>query len=461
MSFDQKDSSVDRGLEEADMSALDDTTIQNFTADLLNKNNADTSDLADYLQALHEGDIDGSLTADDIIAYFEDPFGLADPVRTENTTLRFVPDGLGEGTRWDNELNWSIEDKPIDGDSIYLAGNHVQYDGTIKLDDLDFGDGGELYVSQGKLTVLDKVFTDGDGGTLEISEAGQAWIDEYEDQDGLTVEVEGGRFANTGSVTGKIDIIASGGQTLLGVDDAELTLRAGSSLTLDGSDAKVGFDGEDGGVSILDVDGGTLSFVADHNGFSTIEEFISGTLLGDTDVCSAANLSKGNLTIDVSGLGADQYEIEHALIDVDEIIGAFNRIDVFGLGKSQDAIIIFDYDADRVSLRISSSGDASGETRIVQTGLESGVMENTEIFEGLGRPILSCFLEQDTQQIYAKSSSEEFVFAMETETLEVIEPDLSIGLTGGNEYVPLDLVGESAEYVDANLEFSGYAEFEF
>jgi hypothetical protein len=41
------------------------------------------------------------------------------------------------------------------------------------------------------------------------------------------------------------------GQALLGVDDAVMELGQGSVITVQGDDAKVGFDGEAGGVSVL------------------------------------------------------------------------------------------------------------------------------------------------------------------------------------------------------------------
>ncbi len=96
----------------------------------------------EHLVPIARGEIRTDLTADDIIAYFEEGFGLADdsdPVET----VRFVPDDRGEGMRWDNSLNWDVDAVPRNGQSVDLAGNWVEYSGTIKLEDLDFGDGGQ------------------------------------------------------------------------------------------------------------------------------------------------------------------------------------------------------------------------------------------------------------------------------------------------------------------------------
>ncbi|MGF1469640.1 MAG: hypothetical protein ACFCGT_26250 [Sandaracinaceae bacterium] len=348
--------SADRGLEDADMAALDDVTIQNYTAALLDRDEAAIADLADYLRAQHEGEVGGDVTADDIIAFFEDPFGVAEGERTGAATLRFVPDDRGEGTRWDNALNWDTEDKPRDGDSIDLAGNWVQHDGTIAIEDLEFGDGGTLDVTQGRLTVEGALSTSGAGGTLSVAEAGQAWIEDYDDA-GLEIDVSGGRFANTGDFAGRFALTARDGQVLLGVDDATMRLEAGSTLSIEGSGADVGFDGEAGGVSVVDLDGGTLSMTADKNGVSTIEEFRSGAMGDSPNVLSGFDMGEGTLLLDVTALSGDGEEV---LLEVDEMVGMFDEINVVGLGD-RTAQLIFDYDTDTVTMKLLQGGGGAVE----------------------------------------------------------------------------------------------------
>ena len=228
-----------QNVDDLDGDVLDETTIQRFTADLLDQNIATIDDLGEYLRAQSEaGEID-RLTADEIIAYFETNFGLAEEISTEPRLLRFVPDDRGEGTRWDNELNWDFESKPEDGDSVDLAGNWVHFGGTVELDTLDFGDGSDLMVHQGKLSALG---LESDGNAkLSIDQAGQVWADSYTDDDLLDIDVDGGRFANTGTMDGAFDMTVTDGQALLGVDSAEMVLGADSTLRIEGSDAKVGF----------------------------------------------------------------------------------------------------------------------------------------------------------------------------------------------------------------------------
>ena len=91
---------------------LDQTTIQRFTADLLGTDTATIDDLAEVLrEQMTNGTLD-PVDADQIIAYFQETFGIAPDVRTEAATLRFVPDDRGDGVRWDNRLNWDSDDLP-------------------------------------------------------------------------------------------------------------------------------------------------------------------------------------------------------------------------------------------------------------------------------------------------------------------------------------------------------------
>ncbi len=369
--------------ENLDQNVVEQTTIQLFTEELLGSGSKDEiDDFANYIRAIYEDEINADLTSEDVIAWFAEGFGIADPVRDSSATLRFVPDDRGDGMRWDNKLNWDTEDTPRDGDSVDLAGNWVHYSGTIDLNTLDFGDGGELYVHQGKLDA-ETVETGDGGGVLSVDEAGQAWIGDYADGDGLDVTVEGGRFAVTGKFNGLFDILVKDGQALLGVDDATTEIGDGSTLTVDGSDAKVGFDGDKGGVSVLEMqEGGTLSMVADAGGFATIEEFRSGAFDDDQpDVLSAFDMGEGTLLLDVTGLQGKT--ATETLIETDEMVGMFDEIQVIGLAGNQDATLVFDYDADTVTLSLSASGSGSGSVNIVKEGDMLDAQDNATIWDAL------------------------------------------------------------------------------
>ena len=295
----------DENTEGLDPVLLDQTTIQIFAAEFLDKPDATVSDLADYLRAQADNDVSGVSNADLINAFFLENFGFGTDARVDPATLRFVPNELADGIRWDNRLNWDTEDLPgtIDGDSVDLAGNFVNYGGTNVIEDLDFGNGGKLTVTHGKLTVAGDIEADDRGATLDIAESGQVWANGYSDSEILDLNINGGRFVNTGTVDGATETTITDGQAILATDGASFDVSAGSSLRIEGSEAQVGFDGDEGDTAVLRIEeGGTLSFVADENGFSAIEEFRSGSMGDAPDVQTGLNLSAADLLLDISGL---------------------------------------------------------------------------------------------------------------------------------------------------------------
>ena len=362
-----------------DTEILNATTIQNFTQQLLGDPNATIADLADFLRAQGAGELDGVVDADLIIAFFQAGFGLSVADRITPETLRFVPNDLGDGIRWDNRLNWSTEDLPgtIAGDSVDLGGNWVSYGGTVTLNNLDFGDGGTLNVTNGKLTVEGALRVGDSGATLNTSDAGQVWIDGGSDADSLTVNVDGGRFANTGTFSGGMDMTVSDGQAILATDDAAFALRDGSSLTVLGDEGKTGFDGTGGGTAVLLLeDGSTLRFDADDGDLGTIEEFRSGAFGDNPNVASGVNLGDATLELDLAGWTGRS----EVLIDVDDIIGTFSDLNITGLGN-RDAELVINYTNDTVTLNVSAG---SGQSDITTVGNQNNAQDN--ILNALNTP---------------------------------------------------------------------------
>ncbi|WP_299508648.1 hypothetical protein, partial [uncultured Roseobacter sp.] len=74
-----------------------------------------------------------------------------------------------------------------DGDSVDLAGNWVYYGGTNRIEDLDFGEGGKLFVTHGYLEIEGDLRVGDAGADLNIDRAGQFWTDGYTDQDLLSI----------------------------------------------------------------------------------------------------------------------------------------------------------------------------------------------------------------------------------------------------------------------------------
>ena len=372
------------GLSEA---TLDQTTIQLYTAQLLGQETATISDLADYLRAQANGQLDNVVDADLIIEFFQTGYGISTDLRAEAETLRFVPNDLGDGVRWDNRLNWTTDDLPgtQDGDSVDLAGNWVVYGGTTRIEDLDFGDGGQLDVNYGYLQVNDYITVGDTGAELNIDSSGQFWTNGYTDSDLLTINAAGGRFANTDLFTGTTALnISDNAQAILATDGADFVLNQDSSITITGDDVKVGFDGENGGTGVLLMaDNSTLGFVAEDGELGEIREFYSGAFdTGGPDIQSGVNLGNANLFLDLSGVaGGDA--VDETLIRVDEVIGNFEDIEIVGLGTNQDAFVTVDYEADTVTLSLGAAGQGSGRVTLGTAGDETDAQDNDDLWAAL------------------------------------------------------------------------------
>ncbi len=367
-----------------DFDVLDQTTIQLFTAQLLGDPDATIADLGDFLRLQADGILGDVVDADLIIAFFQQGFGITPDFRLDATTLRFVPNELGDGIRWDNRLNWTTEDLPgtFHGDSVDLAGNWVNYGGNTVIENLDFGSGGELSATHGKLTVEGQIETGARGGEFNISEAGQIWIDGYADGNTLSINIDGGRFVNAGDMSGTTQTNVTDGQAILATDGGNYDVEDGSSLTIEGDEAKVGFDDNDGDTAVLRFeDGGNLSFVADDTGFSAIAEMRSGAMGDSPNVESGVNIENGSLEIDVSELAGT--EGEHTLIDVDGLIGNFDDIRITGLGNNQDAQITVDYATDKVTLTMLANGSGSGTFSLTEVGDARSGLEGSDLWDAL------------------------------------------------------------------------------
>ena len=360
---------VDRNISGPSTAALDQVTIQKFTAELLGKTTATISDLANYLRAQADGKLDGTVDADVINAFFRQGFGLDTTLRAEAEVVRFTPDDRADGIRWDNRLNWSTEDLPgtQNGDSVDLGGNRVLFGAeTVAVDDFIFGDFGQLKATSGKLEITGDISTAKTGSLLQIDNAGQVWIDGYRDSDLLTIELAGGRLANTGSFAGETTIrVSQDAQLLLATSGGGFDL-AGSSLAIAGGKAKVGFDGGDGKTATLRLhDDATVSFVANATGLGKISEFHSGAF-ETSNVISGIRLD-GDLKIDLSALNT-RTAGTWTLIDADQIIGSFDDIAITGLARNQDALVRVDYVRDEVVLVLGDAGKGSGQIRTNSNG---------------------------------------------------------------------------------------------
>jgi hypothetical protein len=378
--IERKTATDEANTEGLSQAVMDKTTIQVFAGQLLGKKTATIAEFADYLRAQADGRLDNVVDADLVNAFFQKGFGLATDIRAEETTLRFIPHELGDGVRWDNRLNWSTGDLPgtQDGDSVDLGGNWVQYSSaTQALTHLDLGSGGRLTVTGGKLTVEKELAAGDAGGKLVIDNAGQVWTRGYSDDDRLTVDMDGGRFVNTGLVKGKVEMtVGEDAQAILATHKAAFDLITGSKLAIEGGEVRAGFDG-DAGMALLRMgNGATLAFTAAGGAFGTISEFRSGAFDDTPDVTSGIRLD-GQLHLDLAGIGAGTST--WTLLSADEIIGSFDKITADGLGAKRDLRVTVDYDKDTVTLILGAEGAGSGK-------INSSVVGDEDGFLGGGKP---------------------------------------------------------------------------
>lgn len=365
-----------------DAAKMDATTIQQFASQVLGKEGATISDLANLLRAQAHGQLDEVVDADLIIAFFREGFGLDVAVRAESETLVFNPDERGDGVRWDNRLNWSTDDLPgtRDGDSVDLAGNTVYFGSyTVEVDDFDFGDFGRLTATSGKLSITGDITVEDTGAGLKIDRSGQVWVDGYSDEDMLSIDVAGGRFANTGTVTGSTDIsVSDNGQAILAMGDANFQLTSGSSLTVTGSRAKVGMDGLKGQSAIITLDeGSTVRTVADANGFTKIGETRSGAV--QSDVSSGLVLG-GDLDVDVTALASINKNGTYRLFEVDDMVFNFKSVDVEGLDSDTDALVRIDHIRDVIEVVIGNGTGQTSVEYIGQSAYDPNSKEMADIF---------------------------------------------------------------------------------
>jgi hypothetical protein len=348
-----------QNVEGLDTGVLNQTTIQRFAAQLLNKPDATINDLAEYLRAQVNGAADDIVDADVINGFFQSGFGIEADVRAESGMIRFIPNELGEGTRWDNRLNWSTQDLPgsVRGDSVDLGGNKVIYGGNTTVNQLEFGPNGGLQLEHGKLTVAGGIETGKDAATLDVNGAGQIWTEGGRGEGKLDIDVTGGRFANTGDFRMNSDATVTGGQALLGVDSARYAVTNGSELEIAGSAGKVGFDGEQNGIAILGIGrDGTLAFSAENGALGSITEFRSGAFENAPRVQSGIDLGGGDLKIDLTKLVATSGTF--TLMKVDELVGSFGSSNITGLG-GRDAELVIDYQTDSVMLKLAAGAGAT------------------------------------------------------------------------------------------------------
>ena len=322
-------------LDGLDPAVLNQTTIQNFALGLLGSQttpNADLGhryqsglivDLMNYLKSLPNTPLDDTITARDIIAYFQSGFGVPPSGDGTSTSHQFIPNILSDGVRWDNRLNWSNNELPTIGDSVALGGNWVNYGArTTSVASIDLGSGGTLRVSSGKLTSAALVADA--SGNLVVTGPGQFWLGGYSDTANLILTMDNGRFVNTGVVTGPIAASISGGQAILATGGGSYLI---DRLTIVGTGAKIGYDGESGSAAITMNASSVLDYDLGASSVSTIKEFRSGAY-GATPNVASSFTADGTLNVDMTAYTSGAGTIN--LVTADTVTGTFDTINYTG-----------------------------------------------------------------------------------------------------------------------------------
>jgi hypothetical protein len=205
------------------------------------------------------------------------------------------------------------------------------------------------------------------------SRAGQFWTDGFDGGGLLEISVTGGRFANTGAFLGPVELTAGGGQTILATDGAVFAATGGSRIEIVGYEARVGFDGSDGGMAFLGFDSSAvLAFSAAAGGIGSIATFRSGAFGDVPDVRTGVDLGGATLEIDLSDLVARSGQFR--LLAAEELIGSFAGVhhDRARRRRCRDVI---DYDADAIWLRLT---EGSGQSALSHLGSEDMVSDGQE-----------------------------------------------------------------------------------
>ncbi|MDJ0630895.1 MAG: G8 domain-containing protein, partial [Rhodobacter sp.] len=199
----------------------------------------------------------------------------------------------------------------------------------------------------------------------------EIWMDGYAGTETLGIAVgDDALFVNTGDIE-NVDLLATGGDTVL-ASDGSYTVGADRTLAVFEASARVGFDGEDGTMSLLEFEeDANLLYAAQDGDLGTIEEFDSGQFGGDTQ--SGIDLGSAKLSIDLTGLSAEAANT-FTLLSADELVGVFKEALVEGLGP-RDAKVMVDYASDSVTLELI---EGTGAVEIVTSGDETEVSDGYE-----------------------------------------------------------------------------------
>jgi hypothetical protein len=305
--------------------------------------------------AQEKGNWHHQYTAEALVEYFQEGFGIWPGRRTEPTTVVFTAEG-GDRVRWDNWRNWSIDDLPFNGDTVRLDGHEVYYSGTLDLKTLDLGSGGLLRIHQGRLTLdgHQGLTAAAEGGSVHLNRSGYLILDGLSGDCRIDFFVADGRLENRGDMDAeaKLQIEACGGELRLAGGGNTVRLGGESKLKLSGQSVQAGYYGNAPGTIRFDGNA-TLNFSCDENGVATLGEI-------GTDEMDSTLVIEGNdtlLEVDLSRLRLSAGEHRLVLVKVDRLEGRFAKEQVIGVPNTTvpEAEIVYDANAGEIRVHLTCS----------------------------------------------------------------------------------------------------------
>ena len=294
-------------------------------------------------------------TAEALVEYFQEGFGISPVRRTEPTTVVFTAEG-GDRVRWDNWRNWSTGDLPISGDAVRLDGHEVYYSGTLDLKTLDLGSGGVLRIHQGRLTLdgPQGLAAAAEGGSVHLNRSGYLILDGLAGDCLVEFFVADGRLENRGNIDAeaKLQIKACGGELRLAGGGNTVRLGGASKLELSGQSVQAGYFGKTSGTIRFDGNA-VLNFTCDESGVATLGE------IGTDDVDSSLVIEGDDtvLEVDLSRLRLSAGEHRLVLAKVDRLEGRFSNEQVIGVPSTTvpEAKIVYDTKAGEIRVHLTCS----------------------------------------------------------------------------------------------------------
>lgn len=323
-------SADDKNLEGVDLVTLDARSMATWATLKTGVTKNYNRDAAEYLRTVD----DPWELIPEIYNYFGTPAGRTMDARGVAIAAVFKPDArnVTAGIHWDKPIDWDVGEVPgtVAGDSADLSGHLVTCCDSPVLTSLHLR-GGIYRSAGGRLTTG----TIASGGRVELLDAGQVFTDGITASDLLAVDMLDGRFVNTGTIAGNLDVVVkNSAEAILGYDSAACTIATGRKLEIHGNRCRVGFDGAAGGAATLTINGAVQAkatlriFFRDNFEDPALKKrkqwVVGRTVTGGTSGAAGTVVNYGGCSVSAAGVAqAGTKTLDVGFIDVADWTGDF------------------------------------------------------------------------------------------------------------------------------------------